>query len=749
MATGTNRPNRIAGSFRLTLLAAAAFVILTLVGNPGLAWAEEPVAVATPEATPTRGAAPIVVKDQHTYNIFNFPSVGKVLEAVLEGLSEALEQAVKPAFATVNLVLKTPTLASDGSAAPGQLNFYALVEPLWRLAALPVAGVLGFALILYSGLAIQLSAASRSPRGIGDSMGSLLAAVGGLALAFFSLPAFHLANEADNVLVEMIVRAPGPGQGADTALLAGRVLSGAGLASALVAIIVAVILLIPTLLLLTMAVARWALFFVVAVLSPIAAVSLGSAPTRRLTSLWAQMFMFVMLLGPVNAVLLRSVQALYDVALASLGPKGDVPQAVVGGVVMFSLLSMAGALNYAAVQRAFGAALGWVATGVSVAVGGLALAGVAAGAVIGGGGLAALGGSLSRVGGAAGPGSLTTAGRAASVGDTPLQGSSHSGGGQGYGAGEQSSLGGQLSLAGAGSWSAPTEPGDDTPMSWRERYRAGRRQGFDWSRAAVVGGSIAAMAPGPVGRAGMAARLLGMAGMVENRFRRGVDEREEAREEARERWARADLREQRSLIFGRPSGPEQVERANAIDRATANVGRRTADQEGLRTGLANLGRSARRQAPLGGDAYDGVARMGQGHGGSEPSGIERVAGLYLEAEIISRGTLRGEPVYAVGETGKAQIEIAAADGIGRSLGLYDGSQWADTAGEAEQLHQQALDLAQRLRAIGYLPQGRAYAEELGRDPSLAGKAESLARLEAYVKQLEDSRPGPGQAGEPA
>src|SRR3972149_6282669 len=132
----------------------------------------------------------------------------------------------------------------------------------------------------------------------------------------------------------MILQAPGPGRGIDPALVASQVLSAAGIASPLASIIIAIILLIPTLLLLMMAVARWALFFIVVVLSPLAAVSLGSTMTKRLASLWAQMY--------------------------------EMPRAVASGAVMFGLLSTAGALNYAAVQRAFGAALGWVGAAVSL-----------------------------------------------------------------------------------------------------------------------------------------------------------------------------------------------------------------------------------------------------------------------------------------------------------------------------------------------------------------------------------------------
>ncbi len=226
--------------------------------------------------------------------------------------------------------------------------------------------------------------------------------------------------------------------------------------------------------------------------------------------------------------------------------------------------------------------------------------------------------------------------------------------------------------------------------------------------------------------------------MVEDRFSRGVQERDQVREEARERWTEAGLRDQRAQIFGRPSGPSQVERAGAIDRAVASVSRRTSDQEGLRAGLVSLGRSAAGQSVLKGDAYEGIARMGHDLGGSEQSRIERVAGLHLEAELMSRGTLRGEPVYATGQAGIAQIELQATEGIGRSLGLHDGSQCQGVAsGEAEQVRGQVAGLVQRLNAVGHLPQGRAYAEELGRDPNLGGGVEAVAHLETYVKQLEE------------
>ena len=733
---------RIHSRFLGLALAVALAALLTLSAS-GIARADEPT---NSDAEPA--PAPSVTVEHRTYNVFNFPVVGDVLDAVLKGMSDAMRGATQPTFATMNLVLKTPTLASDGEAGPGQLNFYAIVEPLWRLAALPVAGVLGFVLLLYAGIAMQVSAVTQSPRSIGLNMEGLVATVTGLALAAFSLQFFHLANEAANVLVDMIVQAPGPGQGIDPALMASQVLTAAGIASPLASIIIAIILLIPTLLLLMMAVARWALFFIVVVLSPLAAVSLGSSLTKRLTSLWGQMFLFVMLLGPANAILLRSIQGLYDMSLGSLGHMEEMPRAVASGAVMFGLLSTAGALNFAAVQRAFGAALGWVGAAVTVTVGALAASGAVAGAIAGGGGLAALGSSLSRAGRGIAGGALSGQSASSSLGSL----SSERGAGSGQG------LGGVMlapSSAGLGSPNSPTAKGSpeaapNTPEGWREQYQARRREGFDWSRAAVIGGSLAAMAPGPVGRAGMAARLLGMAGMVEDRFSRGVEERDQVREEARERWTEAGLRDQRSQIFGRPSGPIQVERAGAIDRAVASVSRRTSDQEGLRAGLISLGRSAAGQSVLKGDAYDGIARLNQEIGGSEPSRIERVAGLHLEAELMSRGTLRGEPVYATGQTGTLQMELRATEGIGRSLGFHDGSRWQGVAsGEPEQIRGQVLGLVQRLNTVGHLPQGRAYAEELGRDPSIGGSQEALDHLETFVKQIEDkhqkSGPTEGQA----
>ncbi|MCL5265584.1 MAG: hypothetical protein M1343_10430 [Chloroflexi bacterium] len=388
MANDATRPaNKLHSWFPILALAVALAVIL-IFGATGIARADEPPG-SDAEPTP----APSVTVEHRTYNVFNFPVVGDVLDAVLKGMSDAMRGATQPTFATMNLILKTPTLASDGEAGPGQLNFYAIVEPLWRLAALPMAGVLGFVLLLYAGIAMQVSAVTQNPRSIGLNMEGLVAAIAGLSLAAFSLQIFHLVNEADNILVDMILEAPGPGQGIDPALMASQVLSAAGIASPLASIIIAIILLIPTLLLLMMAVARWALFFIVVVLSPLAAVSLGSHLTKRLASLWAQMFLFVMLLGPANAILLRSIQGLYDMSLGSLGQMDEMPRAVASGAVMFGLLSTAGALNYAAVQRAFGAALGWVGAAVSVTVGALAAGGAVAGAIVGGGGLAALGSS--------------------------------------------------------------------------------------------------------------------------------------------------------------------------------------------------------------------------------------------------------------------------------------------------------------------------------------------------------------------
>jgi len=308
VALGTAKPdNKTYGwHLRVVLVAALVAVLFLTVATVAQAEGPEPTVTAEPTATP---AQPVTVP-QPTYNIFNFPVVGDVLDAVLKGLSDAMRKVTQPTFTTLNLILKTPTLASDGASGPGQLNFYAIVEPLWHLAALPMAGVLGFVLLLYGGVAMQVSAATRSARGIGMGMEGLIATIGGLALAAFSLQAFHLANEAGNVLVDMIMQSPGPGQGVDPALMASQVMSAANITGPLGSIIVGVILLIPTLLLLMMAVARWALFFVVAVLSPLAAVSLGSAPTKRLAFLWAQMFLFVMLLGPANAILLRSMQSL-------------------------------------------------------------------------------------------------------------------------------------------------------------------------------------------------------------------------------------------------------------------------------------------------------------------------------------------------------------------------------------------------------------------------------------------------------
>ncbi|TAK36095.1 MAG: hypothetical protein EPO21_03875 [Chloroflexota bacterium] len=740
---GRTADSRAKGLLLVIAMIAAALLLFAMAGT---AQADDPVPSSTPDPVAAPLPAPTVIQEHRTYNVFNFPVIGDVLDAVLKGLSDSLRKGVQPTFGTLSLILKTPTLASDGQSGGDQLNFYAIVEPLWRLATLPMAGLLGFVLLLYSGVAMQVSAASRSARGVGANMEGLVATLGGIVLAAFSLQAFHLANEAGNVLVDMIMQAPGPGQGTDLSLMAASVLSGAGIAGPLGTIITGVILLIPTLLLVMMAVARWALFFVVAVLSPLAAVALGSAPTKRLASLWVQMFLFVMLLGPVNAILLRSIQALYGVALGSLGHLEDVPRAVASGAVMFGLLSMAGALNYAAIQKAFGVALGWVSTGVSVAVGAVAFAGAAAGGVAAGGGLAALGTSLGSLGGKAMGVRDTASGDAlASAAIRPSPGNAGPWGTGLHTPGLTAEIG-SLDLGKGQHAEESSDGAGETPEDWRRQYRSRRREGFDWNRAATVGGSLAALAPGFPGRMGMAARLLGMSGMVEERFNRGVAERDLAREEARERSTLADLQQQRSLIFGRPSGPEQVERANAIDRAVATVARRTADHEGLRGGLANLGRSALSQSAIG-DPYGGVAGLGGESGGNERSRIERTTGLYLESELMSRGSLRGEPVYAMGEEGTDRMNSLVADGLGRSLGLGNGVDW-QSAGSTDgaQLRAQTVALVERLRAVGQLPQGRAYAEELGRDPHLAGSTKALSLLESYVTQLEQSRATTDQPG---
>lgn len=649
-------------AWRLLLACCLAGVLLLSVA--GVVLADEPPSgdgPGSPDSPPV--PAPSVTNEYNTYNTFQFPLLGDVLKAVFGGVNEETRKAAQPGFDALSFTLKTPSLASDGQSIGGQLNFNSIVEPMWW-AVLPIAGVLGFILLLLNGVQMQAGALSRQARNVGEGMQGLVAVIVGLTLAFFSLQLVHYANEGTNLLVDAIMGAGGPdsGRGLSLAAMSINMIDRVGDVSVLASIIVALILLIGALVLVAMAVARWALFFICAVLSPLALVSMGSRATGALTSLWGQLFMLVLLLGPANAIMLRSAQGLY---VAAIEGSAFGLNSMAKGAVMFGLISMMGAINGMAIQRAFGVAMGWVKAGVGAITSGALLAGGATAAVMAGGGLGALTSSFRGTGSLAAPQGLRSLGPA--VGDAHPEEAGPAPGIQGASQG----LGVASSPAGGGP--GLSEEGTEDGAGWGERFQQ-RRRGFDWGRASLVGGALAGMAGGPLGRTGMAVQRLGMASMVEKRYREGREERVAGRAESlawrQESRARGDLRDlgyRRQEIYGHASGPYDVEVADAMDRAVRNVYQDSGgDVEGITKGLLALGKECSDQGPLAGNLYHEVGAMSEGAGAGREEAVERLVGSRLEAQLASRGSLRGPLRYtgAQGEPGTEGTEPQGATGNG-------------------------------------------------------------------------------------
>jgi len=648
------------------LVLACGLVAALSLSAAGVALAEDPP-TGDDAGSPGPDPAPVTNVTNNTFNTFQFPVLGDVLKAVFGGVNEETRKAALPGFDALNFTLKTPSISSDGQSIGGQLNFNRIVEPMWW-AVLPIAGVLGFILLLLSGIQMQAGAMYRQAGSVGQGMQGVVSVIVGLAMAFFSLHLVHYANEGANLLVDAIMGAGGPdsGQGLSLAAMAVNMIDRVADVSVLASTIVALILLIGALVLVAMAVARWALFFICAVLAPLALVAMGSRATGALTSLWGQLFLLVLLLGPANAIMLRSAQGLYAVAIE--GSDFGL-NSMAKGAVMFGLISMMGAINGMAIQRAFGVAMGWVKAGVGMATSGALLATGAGAAVMAGGGLGALAGSLKGTGSLAASQGLRSLGPGAGNG-TPSEAGATAGI-----TGPSEGLGVTSYPAGEGPGSS--EEGEQEGTGWGERFQQ-RRRGFDWGRASLVGGAIAGMAGGPLGRTGMAVQRLGMASMVEKRYREGREERVAGRaeslawrQESRERGDLRDLGYQRQGVYGHPSGPDDVELANAMDRAVRNVYHDSGgDMDGITRGLLALGKEASARGPLGGNLYHEVSAMSDGMGNGREQAVEKLVGSRLESELASRGTLKGPLRYAGPQGGP---ETEGPDPQGASGGGPKGS----------------------------------------------------------------------------
>ncbi|MDP2954417.1 MAG: hypothetical protein Q8O76_14025, partial [Chloroflexota bacterium] len=207
-------------SSRGRLFLACCLAGVLLLSAAGVALADDPpTGDGSGSPSPAPGPVPSVTNEFNTYNTFQFPVLGDVLKAVFGGVNEETRKAAQPGFDALNFTLKTPSLASDGQSIGGQLNFNRIVEPMWW-AVLPVAGALGFVLLLLNGIQMQAGALSRQARSVGEGMQGLVSVVVGLALAFFSLQLVHYANEGANLLVDAIMGAGGPDSGRGLSLAA-------------------------------------------------------------------------------------------------------------------------------------------------------------------------------------------------------------------------------------------------------------------------------------------------------------------------------------------------------------------------------------------------------------------------------------------------------------------------------------------------------------------------------------------------
>lgn len=332
--------------------------------------------------------------------VLQFPT-DSLVEALTQALQAILTKSIEPLEQVFSASLARWVTTSPGILTPGGgiVDGVDVMAPTWNLTS-RIAILLWPLTLAITAVVAAKDVIMAGRWGIGDlkqALGTWLVAVIASASSLYWM---DLANRFANATTDAILNlsffgASGFDPNLLTSILIGSAvlvlsMTGLGLMIAIIIIVIGVSILAS---LIFQFLARYALLYVLVALAPIV-IMLGVLPPMRwFTFTWLRGFVMVLVIGPINALLMKLV-----ILLGARGLSNDPITAFVNFMAAAGVLSALLAINYTLIRFVFGA-FGQVlerSVGTVTAVGTLALAAV--------GGVAAAGaaGGIGTASGAAG-----------------------------------------------------------------------------------------------------------------------------------------------------------------------------------------------------------------------------------------------------------------------------------------------------------------------------------------------------------
>ncbi len=315
--------------------------------------------------------------------IIQFPT-DSLVEALTQAIQAILTKSIEPLEQVFSASLARWVTTSPGILTPGGgiVDGVDVMVPTWNLTS-RIAILLWPLTLAITAVVAAKDVITAGRWGIGDlkqALGTWLLAVIASASSLYWM---DLANRFANATTDTILNLSFFGAGGFdpsllTSVLIGSAvmvlgLTGLGLIVAIIIIVIGVSILAS---LIFQFLARYALLYVLVALAPIV-IMLGVLPPMRwFTFTWLRGFVMVLVIGPINALLMKLV-----ILLGARGLSNDPIGAFVNFMAAAGVLSALLAINYTLIRFVFGA-FGQVlerAVGTVTAVGTLALAAVTGG----------------------------------------------------------------------------------------------------------------------------------------------------------------------------------------------------------------------------------------------------------------------------------------------------------------------------------------------------------------------------------
>ena len=368
----------------------------------GVAYAAPPSQGPGPNPSPTPPPPPPPNIIQNIIQ-FPFPTLVQALENALQTILQSAVQPIQDAFTSVlSLWLDNPGIVNGGNAAiPG----WTLMSQAWRFMNTLAIALWPLTLAIVAAIAAK-DAVAAATWGLGDLKQALSAWLIAVIASATSLWWMDLANQLTNAVTSYVLF----NWGASFGVQPLTALFGAATVGLITAIPLVGIVLVIFIILLGMAmfvaltfsiIARLVVMYLLVAVAPVAIITGVLPPTRFVSYTWLRGLIFVLGLGPINALLLKFA---FNLAQAGLGAPPLTALAYLIGV--FGIISILLTINGALVKTIFGAVIAIAQQSLSVAttLGQMAVAGgmLVAGGAAGAGGAALGGGSPG--GGAGGTG---------------------------------------------------------------------------------------------------------------------------------------------------------------------------------------------------------------------------------------------------------------------------------------------------------------------------------------------------------